>query len=492
MSYADRERAAWAACERDLAVLRGRSVSFCSDSMLELSLARTLRAAGMLVKTVGTPNIYRKFHALERARLDGVEILERPDRFALFARLSEDRPDLVVANLNIANALEGMGFNVKWSTELTFQPIHGFNGAPSLLGMFAASMRRHDAVARTRDRSQTARDADRPLLLPRAGSRVKLALWAYQAPAHVGVCKAAASFANIHAVLRAPKGDGYGTIMLAMFERLGVVPPISVCAMSEATLAGAPANLPAVLREVDARLHPEMLVVTRSATAAVLQEPLDGEIAMLAPGDIKAEIFQASAHPVRDNEVSAFAKTAARDRRAFRDTTWNARARPSVNIFGPSLLGFHDHANVDIAAPHARRAGHRGEPRRTAGRVAGRSAQRGAGLGQSLDRPRTHDADDDLSARPLRNADRRRAAVRRSRDDRLSARVVRTCSKFPARASARPRATRSCRGTLAPSTRTRSRANASGCSERRRPPPESRACCATNSTCRSSSSAPTS
>lgn len=156
VSYADRERSAWAACERDVAVLRGRSVSFCSDTMLELSLARTLRAAGMHVKAVGTPNIYRKFHALERARLDGAEIFERPDRFEMFARLGADRPDLVVANLNIANALEGMGFNVKWATELTFQPIHGFNGAPSLLGMFAASMRRHDAVARTRARSQTA------------------------------------------------------------------------------------------------------------------------------------------------------------------------------------------------------------------------------------------------------------------------------------------------------------------------------------------------
>jgi light-independent protochlorophyllide reductase subunit N len=155
VSYAERERAVWASCERDVAVLRGRSVSFCSDTMLELPLSRTLRAAGMDVKIVGTPNIYRKFHAPERDRLAGVDIHERPDRFEMFARLTADKPDLVVANLNIANALEGMGFNVKWATELTFQPVHGFNGTPSLVGMFAASMRRHDAVARTRDRSQT-------------------------------------------------------------------------------------------------------------------------------------------------------------------------------------------------------------------------------------------------------------------------------------------------------------------------------------------------
>ena len=174
---------------------------------------------------------------------------------------------------------------------------------------------------------------------------MKLALWAYQAPAHVGVCKAAASFSGIHAVLRAPKGDGYGTIMLAMFERLGIVPPISLCAMSEATLAGASANIPAVLREVDARLHPEMIVITRSATAAVLQEPLDGEILMMDKSTVKAEIFQASTHPVRDNEISAFGLTLKEITEHYAVDV-ERTVRPSVNIFGPSLLGFHDHANI--------------------------------------------------------------------------------------------------------------------------------------------------
>jgi len=175
---------------------------------------------------------------------------------------------------------------------------------------------------------------------------MKLAIWAYQAPAHVGVCKVAASFADIHAVLRAPKGDGYGTIMLAMFERLGVLPPLSFCAMSEATLAGAAADLPAMLREIDARERPELIVVTRSATAAVLQEPLDGEIAMMRPGEVNAEILLAGTHPVRDDEISAFARTT-HEIVAHFATAVPRSERPSVNIIGPSLLGFHDRANVE-------------------------------------------------------------------------------------------------------------------------------------------------
>jgi light-independent protochlorophyllide reductase subunit N len=156
VSYAEREREAWSALAATIAPLRDKTIVFCSDAMLELPLARTLRAAGARVPLVGTPNIYKKFHAAEIATLGDVEILERPDRFALFARFADVRPDLVVANLNIANPLEGMGFAVKWSTELTFQPIHGFSGASTLFGMFAASIRRHEALAERRLRDGAA------------------------------------------------------------------------------------------------------------------------------------------------------------------------------------------------------------------------------------------------------------------------------------------------------------------------------------------------
>ena len=150
VSYEAREAETWAACEREVAPLRGASIAFYSDALLELPLGRTLRAAGAVIPFISTPKVYRKFHAAESARLAGVEILENPDRFDAFERLSRHKPDLVVANLNVANPLEGMGFNVKWSTELTFQPIRGFSGAQTLFRMFASARRRHDALAVTR------------------------------------------------------------------------------------------------------------------------------------------------------------------------------------------------------------------------------------------------------------------------------------------------------------------------------------------------------
>ncbi len=175
---------------------------------------------------------------------------------------------------------------------------------------------------------------------------MKLAVWSYQAPAHVGVSKAASSFADVHTILRAPKGDGYGTIMLAMFERLGVTPPLTVAAMSEATLAGAPADIGRTILEVDRRHAPRLIVVTRSATALVLQEPLEGEIGMIPAGTVRAEVMQASTHPVRDNEISAFAKTVREVVDRCAQDGHPRTKEPSVNIIGPSLLGFHDHSNV--------------------------------------------------------------------------------------------------------------------------------------------------
>ncbi len=176
---------------------------------------------------------------------------------------------------------------------------------------------------------------------------MRLAVWAYQAPAHVGVSRAASSFAGVHTIVRAPKGDGYSTIMLAMFERLGVPPPLTFAAMSEATLAGEAADIGRAIRDVDARFAPGAIVVTRSATAAVLQEPLDGEIAMIPRGAVRADIVQAETHPVRDTEFSAFAKTVRQMIDAYAQDGHRRTAEPSVNIVGPSLLGFHDRSNVE-------------------------------------------------------------------------------------------------------------------------------------------------
>ena len=47
------------------------------------------------------------------------------------------RPDLVVCGLGLANPLEAAGITTKWSIELVFTPIQGYEQAADLAELFA-------------------------------------------------------------------------------------------------------------------------------------------------------------------------------------------------------------------------------------------------------------------------------------------------------------------------------------------------------------------
>jgi light-independent protochlorophyllide reductase subunit N len=54
----------------------------------------------------------------------------------------EERPDLTVCGLGIANPLEAEGLRSKWSIELIFSPIQGFDQAGDLAGLFSRPLKR--------------------------------------------------------------------------------------------------------------------------------------------------------------------------------------------------------------------------------------------------------------------------------------------------------------------------------------------------------------
>jgi len=51
-------------------------------------------------------------------------------------------PDLVVCGLGLANPLEAEGVTTKWSIELLFTPLQGFEQAGDLAELFARPLRR--------------------------------------------------------------------------------------------------------------------------------------------------------------------------------------------------------------------------------------------------------------------------------------------------------------------------------------------------------------
>ncbi len=129
--------------------LEGKRISFLPDSQLEIPLGRFLaRECGMQLVEVGTPYLDRRMMAAELELLpSGLRLSEGQDLELQLDRLRADRPDLTVCGLGLANPLEAEGLSTKWSIELVFTPVHGFDQAPDLAELFARPLNRRQRLA---------------------------------------------------------------------------------------------------------------------------------------------------------------------------------------------------------------------------------------------------------------------------------------------------------------------------------------------------------
>ena len=57
-------------------------------------------------------------------------------------RFKAARPDLTVCGLGLANPLEAEGLTTKWAIELVFTPVHFYDQAGDLAGLFSRPLRR--------------------------------------------------------------------------------------------------------------------------------------------------------------------------------------------------------------------------------------------------------------------------------------------------------------------------------------------------------------
>jgi light-independent protochlorophyllide reductase subunit N len=139
----EREAAAWDRIKEHTALLKDKKVFFAADTLLELPLARFIKAAGATVLECSTPYINRRAHAREIAALEGVRLVEQANFERQLRSIAEEQPDLVISNIITANPLIGRGVVAKWGTEFIFAPIHGWSGVNALVQLFTKSMRRH-------------------------------------------------------------------------------------------------------------------------------------------------------------------------------------------------------------------------------------------------------------------------------------------------------------------------------------------------------------
>ena len=97
---------------------------------------------------VGMPYLDRQIMGPELELLpESVRLSEGQHVDRQLDRLRADRPDLTVCGLGLANPLEAEGLRTKWSIELVFTPIHGFEQAADLAELFARPLDRRDRLA---------------------------------------------------------------------------------------------------------------------------------------------------------------------------------------------------------------------------------------------------------------------------------------------------------------------------------------------------------
>jgi light-independent protochlorophyllide reductase subunit B len=166
---------------------------------------------------------------------------------------------------------------------------------------------------------------------------MRLALWMYQGTAHHGVGRIANSMRKVHAVFHAPQGDDYVNPIFTMLERTPDFPQMTTSVVSGRDLAQGTIRLPETLRQVDSRLHPELIVVCASCSTILLQEDLQ---TIADSAQTRAEVLVYDANPYRMQEVVAsdgLFTTLVRKYARPQPLT----PAPSVNILGPVSLGFH-------------------------------------------------------------------------------------------------------------------------------------------------------
>lgn len=150
-----REKKVWDSLQDYIDLIKGKSVFFMGDNLLEISLARFLIRCGMVVYEIGMPYIDKRYQKAELELLRATclkmhvmipKIVEKPDNYNQIDRIKDLQPDLVITGMAHANPLEARGISTKWSVEFTFSPIHGFVNSRDVLELVTRPLRRNSSI----------------------------------------------------------------------------------------------------------------------------------------------------------------------------------------------------------------------------------------------------------------------------------------------------------------------------------------------------------
>jgi len=172
---------------------------------------------------------------------------------------------------------------------------------------------------------------------------MKLTVWTYEGPPHIGAMRVATGMKGLHYVLHAPQGDTYADLLFTMIERRDHRPPVSYTTFQARDLGSDTADLfKKTCQDAYDRFQPEAIIVGASCTAELIQDDPGGlaetmglpipVIALELPSYQRKENF--GCDETFFQLVRALAKPMERTQRI------------SCNILGPTGLGFRHRDDV--------------------------------------------------------------------------------------------------------------------------------------------------
>ena len=173
---------------------------------------------------------------------------------------------------------------------------------------------------------------------------MKLTVWTYEGPPHVGAMRVATAMKGLHYVLHAPQGDTYADLLFTMIERRNHRPPVTYTTFQARDLGADTANLfKTACKDAVDRFDPDAIIVGASCTAELIQDDPGGMAETMDFGipviPLELPSYQRKENFGADETFYQIVKTLARES--------ERTARITCNILGPTALGFRARDNIE-------------------------------------------------------------------------------------------------------------------------------------------------
>jgi len=174
---------------------------------------------------------------------------------------------------------------------------------------------------------------------------MKLHLWTYEGPPHVGAMRVATGMKDLHYVLHAPQGDTYADLLFTMIERRDHRPPVTYTTFQARDLGKDTAEIfMDAARDAYERFRPQAMIVGASCTAELLQDDPGGLSKTLG---LPCPTIPLELPSYQKKENWGAAETFYQIVRALSDPDTAADRKPATcNILGPTALGFRHRDDV--------------------------------------------------------------------------------------------------------------------------------------------------